>query len=67
MEVVAVRSTGSGPQSLAFDDTRSLVYIANFRESTVSVFHAEWPFDYVRDSTGREVKIGVPRLPKGHD
>jgi hypothetical protein len=44
-----------------------VAYIANFRESTITILQASWPFDFVRDPDGRIVKIGKPRLPKGHD
>jgi DNA-binding beta-propeller fold protein YncE len=67
MMVVAVRHVGQGPQAIAFDRTRRLAYVANFRESTLSIIHATEPFDHLRDAKGRVVKIGVPRLPKGHD
>lgn len=66
MMVVAVRHVGRGPHAIAFDHTRRLAYVANFRESTLSVIHATEPFDHLRDAKGRVVKIGVPHLPKGH-
>lgn len=64
---VKVRMTGSGPQSIAVDEERQLVYVANFRESTISIFQAVPPFDHLRDSENRIVMFGEPRLPKGHD
>jgi len=65
--VMAVQSTGVGPQAIAFDETRRLAYVANFRESTISIIRIEPPFfDHLRDAEGRVVKIGKPRLPKGH-
>jgi hypothetical protein len=68
MVVKAVQSTGSGPHAIAFDKTRRRAFIANFRESTISVIQVEPPFfDHLRDPEGRVVKIGKPRLPKGHD
>lgn len=67
-EVFVVQSTGSGPHAIAFDKTRRLAFIANFRESTISIIRVEPPFfDHLRDAEGRVVKIGKPRLPKGHD
>ncbi len=67
MEVIAVREAGSGPQAMAFDRARQRVYIANFRESTISILSTQWPFDYFKAPDGRMIKIGEPRLPKGHD
>lgn len=66
--VVAVQSTGAGPHAITFDRTRGRAYIANFRESTISIIKIEPPFfDHLRDSAGRVVKIGKPKLPKGHN
>jgi hypothetical protein len=62
-----VRTMGSGPQAIAVDRVRELIYVANFRESTISVIEAVPPFDHLRDAAGRIVKLGVPRMPKGHD
>jgi len=62
-----VRATGSGPQAIAFDEARKLIYIANFRESNISVLQAVPPFAQLKDVEGRVVRIGVPRLPEGHD
>ena len=62
-----VRVTGSGPQAIAFDHKRKLAYIANFRESTVTVIQAVPPFQHLRDEMNRIVKFGKPHLPKGHD
>jgi DNA-binding beta-propeller fold protein YncE len=68
LNTVVWQSTGSGPHAIAFDKSRRLAYIANFRESTISVIRVEPPiFDHLRDPEGRVVKIGKPRLPKGHD
>jgi hypothetical protein len=68
MQVKAVQSTGTGPHAIAFDKTRRRAFIANFRESTISVIQVEPPFfDHLRDPAGRVVKIGKPRSPKGHD
>lgn len=65
---VVVQSTGSGPHAIAFDETRRRAFIANFRESTISIINIDPPFfDHLRDPEGRVVKIGKPRLPKGHD
>jgi DNA-binding beta-propeller fold protein YncE len=67
MSVVS-QSTGSGPHAIAFDRTRGRAYVANFRESTISIIKIEPPFfDLLRDAQGRVVKIGKPRFPKGHD
>lgn len=62
-----VRATGSGPQAIAFDETRGLAFIANFRESNITVLQAAPPFSQLKDLDGRVVQIGVPRLPEGHD
>jgi hypothetical protein len=62
-----VRVTGAGPQAIAFDHKRKLAYIANFRESTVTVIQAVPPFQHLRDEMNRIVKFGKPHLPKGHD
>jgi len=64
---VEVRATGAGPQAIAFDDTRRLVYIANFRESNITVLQAVPPFSQLKDASGRVIRIGTPRLPKEHD
>jgi DNA-binding beta-propeller fold protein YncE len=79
--VRAVRSVGSNPHAVAFDRTRRRAYVANFRESTISIIDVEPPlFDLARyrpgpgewlhdeNDPGRSyiVKIGKPRLPKGH-
>jgi hypothetical protein len=64
---VQVRATGSGPQAIAFDDTRRLVYIANFRESNITVLRAVPPFTQLTDASGRVVRIGAPELPEGHE
>ena len=75
---VVVRSTGSGPQAIAFDKHRKYAYIANFRESTITVLHAEPPFAQVRigDTNDQfknsqfknaQLMIGKPRLPEDHN
>jgi len=64
---VEVRATGSGPQAIAFDDTRRLVYIANFRESNITVLQGVPPFSQLKDAGGRVIRIGAPQLPEGHD
>jgi hypothetical protein len=64
---VEVRATGSGPQAIAFDDTRRLAYIANFRESNITVLQAVPPFSQLKDASGRVVVIGAPRLTQSHD
>ena len=61
-----VRAIGSGPQAIAFDATRKLIYIADFRESNISVLQAVPPFAQLKDADGRVVRIGVPRLPQSH-
>jgi hypothetical protein len=73
---VQVRSTGSGPHAITFDKKRKLAFIANFRESTITVIHAVPPFDHVmievEDPDDSEimimprVMIGRPRLPESH-
>jgi DNA-binding beta-propeller fold protein YncE len=66
--VSVVRTTGSGPQAIVFDKTRKLAYIANFRESTISVIQAIPPFDHVRVGEDQaKLMIGTPRLPEGHN
>ena len=67
MSVLTVRETGSGPHAITFDHKRELAYIANFRESTISVLHTESPFDHLRDAEGRIVRLGTRRLPEGHN
>lgn len=64
---VEVRATGSGPQAIAFDDTRRLVYIANFSESNITVLQAVPPFSQLKDASGRVVRIGEPRRAKSND
>ncbi len=68
MMQVHVRTTGIGPHAVTFDKSRKLAYIANFRESTISVIEAVPPFEHARvaDSDAKLV-IGKPRLPEGHD
>lgn len=63
-----VRVTGSGPQAISFDEKRKRAYIANFRESTITVLDlsGKAPFDHLRVN-GRIIKIGKPRLPKGQN
>ncbi len=66
--VSVVRTTGSGPQAVAFDKTRKYAYIANFMESTITVIHATPPFDHVRiGDNNAKLMIGIPRLPEGHN
>jgi DNA-binding beta-propeller fold protein YncE len=81
MNLVTTRATGAGPQAMAIDSERRRIYIANFRESTISILviddSSEPRFDYLRVSdlgtTGQEadeqaiVKIGRPRLPAKHN
>lgn len=68
MMQVHVRTTGAGPHAVTFDKTRKLAYIANFRESTISVIQATPPFDHVRVAdTETKLMIGIPRLPEGKD
>lgn len=82
MQLVAVRTTGAGPQAIAFDEERKRAFIANFRESTISIIQAVEPFDYLRlgqlrgegndaanddSDAGALVVIGKPTLPRGHD
>ena len=65
---VFVRSTGSGPQAIAFDKKRKWAYIANFRESTISIIEATPPFSHVRvEGKDMELMIGKPRLPEDHN
>ncbi len=79
--VRAVRSVGSSPHAIAFDRTRRRAFVSNFRESTISVIEIEPPlFDLLRYRPGPGewlydeddpeqsyiVKLGKPRLPKGH-
>ncbi|HUT77925.1 MAG TPA: hypothetical protein VM285_09580 [Polyangia bacterium] len=79
--VRAVRSVGSSPHAVAFDRTRRRAFVANFRESTLSVIVIEPPlFDLLRYQPGPGewlhdeddpersyiIKLGKPRLPKGH-
>ena len=78
---VVVRATGAGPHAIAFDKRTDRAFIANFRESTISIIQAIPPFDHevvelpdprCREAVGdcstlsARVKIGKPRLPKGH-
>ena len=82
MMVSAVQAVGSGPHSIAVDEARRRAFVANFSESTISVFQLEPPFfDLMRyepaegdwlydpDDPGRSyiVKIGTPRFAKGRD
>lgn len=68
MQVAHVVAVGSGPQAVAFDKKRKFAYIANFRESTISVIEAVPPFDFVRTADGdTKLMIGEPRLPDDHD
>jgi DNA-binding beta-propeller fold protein YncE len=73
---VHVRTTGFGPHAIAFDKTRQRAYIANFRESTITIIETVWPYNQVgalvtdpedpqRQQTAT-LKIGIPRLPKDH-
>jgi hypothetical protein len=64
---VEVRATGSGPQAIAFDDTRQLAYIANFRESDITVLQGVPPFSQLKDAEGRVVRIGTPERAESHD
>jgi DNA-binding beta-propeller fold protein YncE len=68
MQTAHVVPVGSGPQAVAFDKKRKLAYIANFRESTISIIQAVPPFDFVRTADGdTKLMIGKPRLPDEHD
>jgi DNA-binding beta-propeller fold protein YncE len=62
---VYVRTTGTGPQAVAFDKKRKLAYIANFRESTISIIQAVPPFDHLRvEGKKTRLMIGRPHLSK---
>jgi hypothetical protein len=71
-----VRSTGKGPHAITFDKKRKRAYIANFRESTITIIKAERPFDYPDvlfsdpkapgQTIRATIQIGKPKLPKGH-
>ncbi len=66
---VHVRTTGFGPHAIAFDKFNKRAYIANFRESTITVINTTWPYEHVGfiyDNVKANIKIGKPRLPKGH-
>jgi len=82
LTVRAVRAVGSGPHAVAFDRVRKRAFVANFRESTISIISIEPPlFDLLRyrpgpgqwlhdeDDPERSyiIKIGRPRLPRGHN
>ncbi len=72
-----VRSTGSAPQAIAFDKKRTRAYIANFRESTITILQAKPPFDYIHfdlqdpndpeQSVRANMQIGKPNLPESHN
>jgi DNA-binding beta-propeller fold protein YncE len=72
-----VRSTGSAPQAITFDKKRTRAYIANFRESTITILQAKPPFDYIhfdlQDPNNPEeyvranMQIGKPNLPESHN
>ncbi len=47
MMQVYVRSTGTGPHAIAFDKVNERAFIANFRESTISIINAKWPFRHL--------------------
>ena len=65
---VYVRSTGSGPHAVAFDKKRKYAYIANFRESTITIIEATPPFNHVRvEGEDVQLMIGKPRLPDDHN
>lgn len=67
MMQVQVRTTGSGPQAIAFDQKRKLAYISNFLESTITVIQAVPPFDHVRiGADDAKLMIGKPRLPQNN-
>ncbi|MCP4680094.1 MAG: hypothetical protein GY854_32295 [Deltaproteobacteria bacterium] len=66
---VHVRTTGFGPHAIAFDKVKERAYIANFRESTITVINTTWPYGHVGfiyGDTKANIKIGKPRLPSGH-
>jgi DNA-binding beta-propeller fold protein YncE len=62
-----VRATGAGPQDIAFDFKRKLAYVANFKESTISIFQAVPPFNQLRikdpdnPSDLKVIRIGEPK------
>jgi DNA-binding beta-propeller fold protein YncE len=72
-----VRSTGSAPQAITFDKKRTRAYIANFRESTITILQAKPPFDYIHfdlqdpnnpeESVRANMQIGKPTLPESHN
>ncbi len=67
---VYVRVVGSGPQAVTFDKKRNLAYIANFRESTITLLHSTPPFEHVSVKTSGEnakLMIGIPRLPENNN
>jgi DNA-binding beta-propeller fold protein YncE len=78
MMQVLVRTTGYGPHAVVFDYERHWAYIANFRDSTITLLETTWPFEHVSvrilDPNGEtkenyiepNVRIGKPELPKGH-
>lgn len=73
---VQTRSTGSGPHAVTFDKERERAYISNFRESTITILEAVPPFNHLSipvpdprnpdKIVNAKIKIGKPRLPKGH-
>ncbi len=70
-----VLNTGAGPHAITIDYSMSLVFVANFRESTVSLFDVDadnrlFTYTTVTPSGSdikARVKIGKPRLPEGHN
>lgn len=81
MELLTTRTTGAGPQALTVDRERGRVYIANFRESTISVLTIEDAYEPVFDhlrfrdlgpapkdvDENAIIKIGVPSSPSKHN
>lgn len=62
---VWVRSTGVGPHAITFDHRSKWAFIANFRESTISVIEATPPFDHIRvGNSDTKIRLGRPRLPE---
>ncbi|MDJ0766604.1 MAG: hypothetical protein QNJ97_26760 [Myxococcota bacterium] len=72
-----VLTTGVGPHAVAFDKAHRKAFVANFRESTISIInidavnrqfkHATVKPNTSPDETpAAKIKIGKPRLPEGH-
>jgi DNA-binding beta-propeller fold protein YncE len=66
--VSVVRTTGIGPNDVAFDKSQGLAFVANLYESTISVFQSLPPFDHVRvGKRNAKLIIGIPRYPDSHN